>query len=129
MEIKYLVTGICPSWEKGLDELKKALEELKIKNKIKLIKIKNLDEAKKYDFIGSPTVRINEAELGREIWKFTEEGTEVKEVEPNLTCRIYLFNGKVYEYPTKEMIKDFIKTYAVWKETDRASDDEGVKLK
>ena len=129
MKIRFLFSEECPSWKKGLAELKETLKELKIKTRIKLIKIKNIEDAKKYDFLGSPTVRINEAEIGREAWKFNEEGTELKETEPNITCRIYLFEGKVHEYPPKEMIKDFIKTYSVWKETDKASDDEGVVLK
>ena len=128
MKIKFLFTEEYPMWKRGLTELKEALKDLKITSRVQLIKVRNLRDAKKYDFIGSPTIRINEAEIGRDAWKIDETGTEVKEIKPNLTCRIYLFNGKIYEYPPKGMIKDFIKTYVVWKETDKASDDEGIVL-
>lgn len=110
MEIKYLITKDCPFWKKGLVELKKVIKELKIekKTKIKIIEIKNEKDAKKYKFAGSPTIRIGDYEIGSEM-----ETT----VKPTLlSCRIYLFKGKVFYYPPKEMIKEFIQNLAIFKE-------------
>ncbi|HKZ45199.1 MAG TPA: hypothetical protein VJ343_00670 [archaeon] len=129
MRIKFLYIEDCSGWRKGLSALKEALRELKVVGKIQLVKIKNISDAKKHDFLGSPTIRINEAEVGREAWKIKKSGTELRELKPRASRRVYLFNGKVYGYPPKAMIKDFFKTYVVWKETDRASDNEGIKLK
>jgi hypothetical protein len=127
MRIKYLFAEGCKEWDKGLKELEKALKDLNLNEKVEVIKLLTVKDAEKYDFIGSPTIRLNEAELGREEWKITERGTEIREKKPTLSCRIYGFKGKVYQYPPKEMIKDFIRTYAVWKETDKGSDSEGPK--
>ncbi|HLD88892.1 MAG TPA: DUF2703 domain-containing protein [Candidatus Nanoarchaeia archaeon] len=101
MKIQLLHTADCHAWKNALKELEGAVKELKIKNKIEVMEIKTQEEAEKYKFSASPTIKINNIDIdpiGRKITKFSV-----------MSCRLYFYKGKVYDFPPKEMIIEGIR--------------------
>lgn len=96
MEILFLRNEKCEAWKEGLLELKLALSEMGIKDEIKEKVINTRAEAERYKFFGSPTILIN----GKDV----ELATDIEKKVSLNTCRTYLYQGKFYEYPPKEMI-------------------------
>lgn len=104
----------------ALDELRKEIRDVK-EMTVNKIKIASDEEAKKYDFVRSPTVRINGVDIeeiltgkleikdsycescasgcGKSCSEATGGGTQ---------CRVVEYKGKTYEAVPKEMIKDAI---------------------
>lgn len=117
MKIELLYLMDCLWCVKTKELIREALKELNLKADVKEILIDSKKQAKKYDFVGSPTVRINgkdiqeEVEKARclpceELAKLTKKTTPfVKEECCVAGCRVYLYKGKQYPYPPKEMIK------------------------
>lgn len=98
--------------------IRKTLKELNLKAEVEEILIDTEEKAKKHNFVGSPTVKINgkdiqeEVEKARclpceELAKLTNKKTPfVKEECCVAGCRVYFYKGKQYPYPPKEMIKE-----------------------
>ncbi|MEM3068355.1 MAG: DUF2703 domain-containing protein [Nitrososphaerales archaeon] len=122
MKIELLYILDCPWCVKTKELIRESLKELKIKANIEEILIDTNEKARKYHFVGSPTIRINgrdvqeEVSKGRclpceEIAEHTQEATEFVKQECGCGCRIYFYKGKQYPYPPKEMIKEAIKKH------------------
>ena len=120
MEIQLLYILDCPWCVKTKELIKEGLEELGVKAKVEEILIDTDEKAKKYNFVGSPTIRINGKDIQEEVSKkrclpceelvkSTEEIAEFIEQECRCGCRTYFYKGKQYPYPPKEMIKEAIK--------------------
>lgn len=114
----------CGATDKVLDD---ALSELKPELKgveviVNKTKIENDEEAKKHDFVRSPTIRIN----GVDIEKILTGRLNVKDnycescanicgdsclesTGGGTQCRTIEYKGKTYEAVPKEMIKDAIR--------------------
>lgn len=87
-----------------------AIEKAKIKNyHIEEIEIKTEEEALKYKFPGSPTIRVN----GVDVDPFYMDNGNY-----GLMCRVYRIGGKFLGAPTVEMIKEAL---------EDASFYEGIK--
>lgn len=113
----------CPWCVKTKKLLREALKELKLKSEVKEILINTKAKAKKYGFIGSPTIRIN----GKDIQKVVEKSrclpceklakltkktsSFVKEECCSSGCRTYNYKDKQYPYPPKRMIKEALKRF------------------
>jgi thiol-disulfide isomerase/thioredoxin len=130
LEIDFLYLDLsscdrCRATDKVLDD---ALEELReeIRGVKKLIvnkiKIESDDEAKKYDFVRSPTIRINDIDIEKILTgkleikdSYCEScasgcGESCSEATGGGTqCRVVDYKGKTYETVPKEMIKDAIR--------------------
>ena len=78
MKIELLYIDDCPSWERGLQNLKAALQLESIHADVDLIKIRDNVGAARLEFLGSPSFRVD----GRELWP------ETREVYA-LSCRVY----------------------------------------
>lgn len=76
---------------------------------IKKIEIKGKEDAEKHKFLGSPAIRIGDTELSSEVDESPKPSLNV--------CRIYLYKGKLFEYPPRDMIKEFILGLSVFKDT------------
>ena len=57
--VEILYTDACPFWKQTLKTIKELKKELNFAFKIQKIKITNEEEAERFGFPGSPTVRIN----------------------------------------------------------------------
>jgi glutaredoxin len=119
MKIELLYILDCPWCLKTKDLIRKSLEELAVKANIKEILIDSDKKARKYNFVGSPTIRINGKDIqekvnkGRclpceELAEETKGTTKFVKQECSCGCRVYLYKGKQYPYPPKEMIKEAI---------------------
>jgi hypothetical protein len=99
--------------------VKESLKEIKTKADFEEILIDSDEKARKYKFSGSPTIRINGKDIQEEFEKAkcscceelseSEETTKFVKMECMRGCRIYLYKGKRYPYPPKNMIKEAIK--------------------
>jgi len=94
MKICFLYFKGCPNARPALKLLKEVLKEKGIKEKIETIEIKLEKDAKKYKFLGSPSIQIN----GRDIEK------EKRNNPPVFGCRIYKTDDGYSGVPPKEMI-------------------------
>ena len=113
----------CPWCVKTKGLLKEALKELKLKAKVKEILINTKTKAKKYKFVGSPTIRINGVDIQKvvekarclpceKLAKSTKKTTSFVKEECCISgCRTYSYKGKHYPYPPKRMIKEVLKRF------------------
>lgn len=73
----------------------------------KKIKISTPELAEKYRFLSSPTIRVN----GKDVCETVTESDcaccgDIAGV--SVDCRVFEYEGKTYEVPTKEMLADAI---------------------
>lgn len=120
MKIELLYILDCPWCVKTKELIRKSLKEFKVNAYIEEILIDSEEKAKRYNFAGSPTVRINGKDIQEEVNKKrclpceelserTKEVTEFIKQECSCGCRIYFHKGEQYPYPPKEMIREAIK--------------------
>lgn len=111
----------CPWCVKTKGLLRETLKKLNLKVKVKEILIDTKEKAKKNNFVGSPTIRINGKDIQEmiektrclpceELVKLSKRATPFVKEECCISgCRIYNYKGKKYPYPPKGMIKEVIK--------------------
>lgn len=120
MKIELLYILDCPWCLKTKKLIKEALVELGMKAQVKEILINNEKKAKQYQFLGSPTVRINGKDIQEKVGKgqclpceelseLRKDTTAFVKKECKCGCRKYFYKGKQYPYSPKEMIKEAIK--------------------
>jgi O-phosphoseryl-tRNA(Cys) synthetase len=97
--IEVLYTEHCPFWKEVTKTIEEVLKESKVKASVKGVKVSSEDEAKRLRFPGSPTVRINGVDID----------PMFKETTGAICCRVYMYQGKIYEYPPKDMIVKAVK--------------------
>lgn len=97
--IEVLYTEDCPFWREVTETIEEILKESKIKAVVKRVKVSGEDEAKRLRFPGSPTVRINGVDVD----------PMFKETTGAIGCRVYMYQGKMYEFPPKDMIAKAVK--------------------
>ncbi|MHC4322287.1 MAG: DF family (seleno)protein [Planctomycetota bacterium] len=90
----------CPGISSITDDIKDIIAEEAVDADISLFVIETPEDARRLQFTGSPTVRVN----GRDIEPNTKT---IKDY--GLRSRHYYINGKKSDYPTKSMIRDAIK--------------------
>jgi hypothetical protein len=95
IEITFLYFEGCPSHEPALARLREVMVEEGVDAPIEMIRVETEEEAERFQFFGSPTIRVN----GRDIVPPTEQ-------RPALSCRVYeLAEGRISPLPSKEMIR------------------------
>jgi hypothetical protein len=106
--IEFLYWEGCPSHERALDSLTRALDEYDVKrDQLSVIEVKSEADAQRERFIGSPTIRVN--------------GTDI--VDPldtpySLDCRIYYRpDGKISPLPDHDVVRAAIANYATTPKT------------
>lgn len=100
MKIELLYLDICLSWEKGVQNLKTALQLESINADVDLVKIQDGIEATRFKFLGSPSFRLN----GRELWPEERETYA-------LSCRIYLSPQGAKGWPSVEMLREKLRRH------------------
>lgn len=90
----------CPGVLTTAEYIKEVIVEEDIDAEISLILIETAEDAQQLHFTGSPTVRINGADIETNIADIKDYG---------LRSRLYNIDGRESGYPSKDMIKDAIK--------------------
>jgi hypothetical protein len=100
INIEFLYWEECPSHGTAWDRLQAVLKEKNLKTQVTRIQIQTDEDARQWDFCGSPTIRIN----GQDI---DPQGAQAQHV--GLNCRIYhTSDGRVTPLPSEEMIRNAI---------------------
>jgi hypothetical protein len=94
--IELLYTNDCKAWPMVLVNLKKALKQLGIKEKPRLIAIDTIEQAELYNFFSSPTIHIEGVDIDPHSRHINKRG---------LGCdRPYFYAGKAWKVPPVEFI-------------------------
>jgi hypothetical protein len=96
MKIEILVFDGCPNSEPTEGLVRETVAELEIDANIEVVKVVDNDDALSKRFIGSPSIRINGADL--EI-----EGDDLTQYA--MRCRIYREGDSQSGLPPKELLK------------------------
>jgi hypothetical protein len=94
--IEFFYYADCPSHERALELLREVMVEEGVDAPVEIIEVKTDDEARLYNFYGSPTIRVNGVDIAP-----TPEGIS----EPALTCRAYRrADGRISPLPPRELL-------------------------
>lgn len=105
IEILYLVD--CPNHEPALTLLMDVMRAERVTLPIKLIQVETADEARQLDFHGSPTIRIDGADVVP-----VPAGTE-----PALSCRVYRdADGRLSLVPPRDTLAAALRRAAATEE-------------
>lgn len=97
MNIEFLYFEDCPSHDKALERLHEIMHQEGIDANIEIIKVETDEQAQKWRFIGSPTIRINDKDID-----LVPEDTQYM-----LSCRIYHWDdGRISPLPSPDMIRN-----------------------
>jgi hypothetical protein len=105
------VCGRCQNTEKALDEAVSSvavvLNAAGYEVKVNKVNISSKELAVQYQFVSSPTIRINGNDIAVELRESLCEdcGTLCGD---NVDCRVWVYNGVEYASPPKELIVDAI---------------------
>ncbi len=99
-EIFILFIEGCPNVLTIAKYIEEVIAEEAIDAEISLVLIESLEDARNLHFTGSPTVRIN----GKDV-----ETNFLDNNDYGLQTRQYYMNGRQYDFPSKDMIKDAVK--------------------
>jgi len=96
--VEFLWWEECPSWERALAQLREAMSELGLDpSAIEVIQIDTDEAARRREFVGSPTIRID----GRDVQPPRED--EVA----GLACRVYRHrDGRISPLPDPDDVRD-----------------------
>ncbi len=94
--VEFFYWNDCPSHERALALLREVMAEEHIQSPVEIVEVKTEAEAEQYQFYGSPTIRID----GADIAPLTEYSTQ-----PSLTCRAYRrADGRISPLPPRELL-------------------------
>jgi len=103
----------CKDTEKQLDatldEIDELLNSAGYKSTLNKIKMDTREKARKYQFTKSPTIRINDIDIG-----FEQKENKCSDCDDlcgcaeGTTCRTWLLDGQEYEVPPKELLTNRI---------------------
>ena len=100
VNIEILFIEGCPGLPSITDYIDEIITEEAVDADITLFIIQTPEDAKRLQFTGSPTVRINGKDIDSNMKTIKDYG---------LRSRYYYVNGKKLNYPSKSMIRDEIK--------------------
>jgi hypothetical protein len=99
VKVEVLFWEGCPSYPKAIERLRKVFEELGIDYELELIRVESEEDAQRFEFPGSPTIRINGEDIQPEMAK----------PPYSLSCRLYIIEGRYLPVPTEDYIKRRVK--------------------
>jgi ubiquinone/menaquinone biosynthesis C-methylase UbiE len=89
----------CPSHEQALARLRRVLSDEGIAAEIEITKVETDEQARRFRFIGSPTILLNDVDIDPPITNHY-----------GLACRAYrLEDGRISPLPSEEMIRRAIR--------------------
>lgn len=107
IRVDFLYWEDCPSHERALQILQDAMQEQRIESPITIKRVDTEEEARRLNFPGSPTIRVNGTDI---------EGEQTP--PPGLTCRTYVTDdGRISPLPPRTRIVAALQAAARTKET------------
>ncbi|MEO0563491.1 MAG: DUF2703 domain-containing protein [Chloroflexota bacterium] len=95
MHIEFLYFSDCPSHDDALQRLRDVMAEEDVATDVTIISVETDEAAQTHQFIGSPTIRINGADI-----------VPSPEQSYNLACRVYQWDdGRYSPIPSPDMIR------------------------
>jgi hypothetical protein len=94
VQIELLYFDDCPSWQTALEHLLFVLAEIDPETDVRLIQVETDDEAITNRFVGSPTIRVEGADL------FPTNSADYA-----LGCRVFATPDGIQGWPTADMIR------------------------
>ncbi|MEP7199123.1 MAG: thioredoxin family protein [Chloroflexota bacterium] len=102
MKVELLYFDGCPSWQQGLEHLRNALQREGMDAPIELVKVVDDADAEAKRFLGSPSFRVDGADLWHEI-----------RAQYALGCRVYHTPHGLRGVPTVEMMQEKLRALNV----------------
>ena len=96
VRVTVFLTPECPG-DRVRSELEAALKEAGVDYELEEIYLANDEEAKQHRVLGVPTIRINGVDV--------DPNFEDRGVYSSMCSRVYKWEGKLFDYPPKDMIK------------------------
>ena len=103
MTIEILYFPDCPNYLPAFEHVQKALQEEHVSAEIKHVAVLNAATATATRFLGSPSVRIN----GADVEPSARSGSA-----PGMCCRTYLAGNRPEGAPSIELIREAIRELA-----------------
>jgi|SRR5215472_802277 len=95
MKIELLHIAGCPNVQTARTLLKKILQSLGLPEEIEEIEVRDSSHAEALNFLGSPTIRVDDRDV---------EATLPQQTSCGLSCRMYVTDGELRGAPTQEMV-------------------------
>ncbi len=96
MEIRVFTFDDCPSCGAAHDLVRDTLQDLRIKADVKAVNVTNERQAKRYRFLGSPTIQV--------------DGLDIEPARRNdrasMACRLYRTPGGMAGVPPKDLLRE-----------------------
>lgn len=96
MKVELYYFESCPSYLKALENAREALRLEGLPEDVALVAVESDADAQAKRFLGSPTIRIDGADV---------EGPEAEEKGYGFGCRIYNDNGSMVGWPSVEKVR------------------------
>jgi len=100
VKIEVLYSPGCPHHLAAIEFIHEILAETGIAAQIELIRVETEEEARRLEFIGSPTVRVD----GLDVETYVSFAAK----DFRLRCRQYTEGGDVLDWPSRRMLRDTI---------------------
>lgn len=101
MQVQLLHTKDCHAWQEAEKVLEDALKEAGFTIKYQVVLVNSDEQARQLKFLGSPQITVDRVDVD----PLAKNATRYSIA----SCRPYLYQGKSYDYPPKEMILKAIK--------------------
>ena len=115
IDFLYLDTSICTrcqdtenSIEASLQQISELLNTLSYQVKLNKIHIETKAQAMKYQFISSPTIRVNNVDIQLDVQEIHCDTCSSLTDGAAVDCRVWEYQGKTYSAPPKGLIIDGI---------------------
>lgn len=86
----------CPTYKTALRDIREIVKQEGLDADVTLTRVESEEEARQLRFVGSPTVRVNGADV---------EPAAKESKDFGLRCRIYRVDGRILGSPSKNMLK------------------------
>lgn len=99
LRIRFLYSEDCPSHDEALQRLRRSINAEGVDADIEIVKVENDEQAKRLEFIGSPTIIVNGHDIDQPANPYYA-----------VTCRAYrLEDGRISPLPSEAMIRQALR--------------------
>ena len=100
MDIEFYYYEDCPSHDEALARLRRIIAEEGVEANITVVKVETEEQAREYEFTGSPTIRVNGLDID----------PPPPEARFGLTCRAFIQpDGRISPLPSEETLRQAIR--------------------